>query len=65
MKIDNKKTKSTKKEKGIAISKKNVQRLSAENAKLREIVRKVVKTLTEKGIEIDLRKKEKEFLTLG
>lgn len=61
----NKKGKPTKKEKDLAISKRNVQKLSAENVKLREILRKVIKTLIEKGIEIDLRKKEKEFLTLG
>lgn len=60
-----KKTKTTKKEKEISISKRNVQRLSAESAKLREVVRKIAKTLEGNKIEIKLTKKEREFLALG
>lgn len=55
----------TKKEKELAISRRNVQRLSAEISFAREILRRVVKAATEKGIEIKLSLKEKEWLTLG
>lgn len=57
--------KQTKKEKELAISKRNVQRLSAEIYFLRNVLRRLVKAATEKGIEIKLSPKEREKLTLG
>lgn len=57
--------KQTKKEKELAISRRNVQRLSEEIAFVREILRRVVKTAEEKGILIKLSPKERERLTLG
>ncbi|MBU3965619.1 hypothetical protein KKG29_02810 [Patescibacteria group bacterium] len=55
--------KQTKKEKELAISRRNVQRLSGEIITAKKILRKVIKLLGAKEIEIKLTQKEKEFLT--